>query len=164
MLFFWIIWGIALVIVLAYGVVILFGAPYLPTMAKDRRAALDMLALKKGQLLIDLGSGDGGLLVEAGNRGLRAIGYEINPILVLISWARTLRFGRRVGVRWGNFWRADIADADGIFVFLLDRFMPRLDKKLATEVKPGIKLVSHAFKIPGRQPQVKKGALFLYQY
>jgi SAM-dependent methyltransferase len=164
MLLFWVIWGTALLIVLAYGVVVLFGAPYLPTMSADRKNALDLLDLKKGQLLIDLGSGDGGLLVEAGKRGLRAIGYEINPFLLIVSWARTVRFGRRVKVRWGNFWRADISEADGIFVFLLDRFMSKLDRKITKEAKRHVKLVSHAFKIPGRRPAAKKGALFLYKY
>jgi SAM-dependent methyltransferase len=164
MIIFWLVWGVGVLIVLAYGSVILFGAPYLPTMAKDRKAALGLLNLKKGQLLIDLGSGDGGLLVEAGKRGLHVMGYEINPFLLVISWVRTLRFGRRVRVRWGNFWRADISQADGIFVFLLDRFMGRLDNKIAKEGKPGVRLVSHAFKIPKRTPKAKKGALFLYRY
>jgi SAM-dependent methyltransferase len=163
-IFFWVVWAAALLIVLAYGFVILFGAPYLPTMAADRRAALKLLDLKKGQLLLDLGSGDGGMLVEAGKLGLRAIGYEINPFLFIISWARTLRYGRQVRVRLGNFWHADISGADAVFVFLLDRFMKKLDDKITAEAKPGIKLVSHAFKIPGRKPTAKKGALFLYRY
>jgi SAM-dependent methyltransferase len=164
MIFFWIIWGMALLIVLAYGVVILVGAPYLPTMANDRKAALELLNLKKGQLLIDLGCGDGGMLVEAGKYGLRAIGYEINPFLYLIAWLRTLKFGSRVKVRFGNFWRADISLADGLFVFLIDRFMSKLDQKLKKEAKPGLKLVSHAFKIPGRNAKSNKDAMFLYKY
>jgi len=164
MLFFWIIWLVALAIILAYGFVILFGAPYLPTMARDRKTALELLGLKKGQLVIDLGCGDGGFLVDAGSRGLLAIGYEINPILFLIAWARTLRFGKQVRVRWGNFWRADISRADGIFVFLLDKFMIRLDAKISAEGKRGVRLVSHAFKIPSRQALARKGAFFLYKY
>lgn len=164
MVVFWAVWLLALTVILAYGVVILFGAPYLPTRAQDRRAAIKLLNLKRGDLLIDLGSGDGGLLVEAGKQGLRAIGYEINPFLLVISWFRILRFDGRVRVRWGNFWRADISQADGIFVFLLDRFMRKLDAKISAEAKPHVKLVSHAFKIPGRRPAAKKGALLLYEY
>jgi hypothetical protein len=162
--FFWAVWLIAVVMVLTFGAVILIGAPYVPTMTAQRRDALELLNLKKGQLLVDLGSGDGSLLVEAGKRDLYAIGYEINPFLVLISRARTLRFGRRVKTKWRNFWQADISQADGVFVFLLDRFMKRLDAKMAAEAKLGTKLVSHAFKIPGRRPSAKKGALILYKY
>lgn len=162
--FFWVIWGGALVLILAYGLVIFFGAPYLPTRRSDRKLALDMLDLKEGQLLVDLGAGDGSVLVEAGERGLLAIGYEINPFLVLIARFRTLRFGRRVSVKWANFWRADISQADGVFVFLLDRFMGRLDDKIKAEAKPQLKLVSHAFKIPGRRPAKKIGAMLLYKY
>jgi len=151
--------------VLVFGAVILIGAPYMPTMATARREALDLLNLEKGQLLVDLGSGDGAMLIEAARRGLRVVGYEINPFLVLISWFRTRPYRKQVKIRWANFWWADLLDADGIFVFLIDGHMQRLDdfiKKQAT--KKTIKLASHAFQIPGRVSAAKKGAVFLYRY
>src|SRR3990167_4404984 len=149
---FWAVWSLAVLLILAYGFVIPFGAPFLPTMKKDREAALDLLDLKPGQLFIDLGSGDGSLLMLAAQKGLRAEGYEINPFLWLYSWLRTRRYGRRVKVRLKSFWRADLNEADGVFVFLITKHMKRLAKliNLRSGGKP-LKIVSHAFKIPGKK-------------
>ena len=162
---FWAVWSLAVLLILAYGFVIPFGAPFLPTMKKDREAALDLLDLKPGQLFIDLGSGDGSLLVLAAKRGLRAEGYEINPFLWLYSWLRTRRYGRRVKVKLKCFWRADLNKADGVFVFLITKHMERLAKLInSRSSRKSLKVVSHAFEIPGRKPSQKVGALFLYIY
>lgn len=139
------------------------GAPYLPTVKKTRQDALNLLALKPGQVVVDLGSGDGSLLIEAAERGLKAVGYEINPFLWLISWLRTRRHGRRVRVKFKSFWRADLSEADGVFVFLITHRMSQLDGFLKTVGRP-FRVVSHAFEIPGKKPLTKRGALFLYIY
>lgn len=144
--------------------IITWGAPYVPTLKTQRTQALDLLDLKKGQTLMELGSGDGSLLIEAAERGWRAIGYEFNLILVLISRFRSRRYGKQVKVVWGNFWKADIAPADGIFVFQIDYAMKRLESKILAEKTGRLKLVSHAFEIPGRRPKVKRGALILYEF
>jgi 16S rRNA A1518/A1519 N6-dimethyltransferase RsmA/KsgA/DIM1 with predicted DNA glycosylase/AP lyase activity len=145
--------------------VILFGAPYVPTMAEQRKNALDLLDLKKGQTVYELGSGDGSLLLEAAERGWRAVGYELNPILVLVSRWRARRYGNSVKIVWSNFWKADFSDADAIFVFQMDRSMKNLEAKIKKEVgdRP-FKVASHAFKIPGKKPAKKSGAVLLYQY
>ena len=170
--FFWAVWFLAVALVLAYGFVIPFGAPFLPTMKKQRQAALDLLDLKPGQVFVDLGSGDGSLLVLAAQHDLKAVGYEINPFLWAYSWLRTRRFGRRVRVKFKSFWRADLSQADGVFVFLITHHMERFDKYLKQQAtlrlgsgqeKP-LRVVSHAFKIPGQTHAKKLGALFLYIY
>lgn len=169
-------WGYAwisiVILVLAYGFVILFGAPFLPTMKKQRIAALDLLDLKPGQVFVDLGSGSGSLLVLAAERGFRAVGYEINPILWLYSRLRTRRYGRQVSIKLSSFWRADLSRADGVFVFLITHHMERLNLflnqqtalRLRSGQKKPLRLVSHAFEIPGQKHSKKSGALFLYIY
>lgn len=163
MIFFWVVWALAVVLVLSFGAVLLVGAPYMPTLKKSCQQALDLLDLKAGQTLVELGSGDGVMLKLAAERGLKAVGYELNPFLVIISRLRTLRYRRQVKIRWRNFWKADLSRADGVFVFLLDRFMPELDQKIQKE-NPRLRLVSHAFKIPGKKAVRKSGALYLYIY
>ena len=134
-------------------------------MKKQRQDALDLLGLKPGQVYVDLGSGDGGLLVQAAQRDLRVIGYEINPFLWFYSWLRTRGYGRQVRVKFQSFWRADLSAADGVFVFLITHRMPRLDNLLkSSNAKRPLKVVSHAFKIPGQKALKKSGALFLYIY
>jgi precorrin-6B methylase 2 len=98
------IWILLLIIILAFQFVVLFlGAPYVPTLHKQREIALDLLKLKPGQTLIDLGCGDGAMLIEAAKRGIKVVGYEINPLLVFIAWARTRRYSKNVKIIRGNF-------------------------------------------------------------
>jgi len=155
--------GGLLVVVALFCFVVLFGAPYLPTFRRQAEQALDMLELKKGQTLYELGCGDGKVLLLAAQRGYKVVGYELNPILAAISWLRTRRHGRQVRVVWGNFWWADLSRADGVFVFLLHRYMKKLDRKLTKTKKP-IRLVSYAFKIPGKKPVKVKRGLYRYDY
>lgn len=165
MIIFWAVWLLAFTMVLTFGAVLLVGAPYVPTLREARTDALELLALKPGQVLYELGSGDGSLLIEAAQRDLKVVGYELNPFLVVIAWLRTRRYRRQISIKWGNFWRADFAKADGVFVFLLDRYMERLDNLLKNAAgSKDIRLVSHAFKIPGKKPLKKKGAMRLYTY
>lgn len=156
-------WLFGAVLILSFGGVLLVGAPYMPTIDKAGKQALDLLALRSGQTLYELGCGDGRMLGLAAQRGLKAVGYELNPFLVLIAKLRTWRYRRQVRVVWGNFWKADLGHADGVFVFLLDRFMPKLDAKLTNQNRH-LKLVSHAFKIPGKKAAKTVGAMFLYEY
>jgi SAM-dependent methyltransferase len=162
--FCWVVWGLAMLLFFAYGFVLLFGAPYFPSLKPHMKAALDLLELKKGQLVYDLGCGDGRFLKAAARQGIKSIGYELNPFVFAYAWLTTRRYRKLVKVRWGNFWKADISKADAVFVFLLDKYMPQLDDKLSREGRKGLKLASHTFKIPGRKTSAQKYGVFLYKY
>ncbi len=162
--FFWIVWGIAILLIFAYGFVLLFGAPYFPSLKPHIKAALDLFELKEGQVVYDLGCGDGRFLKAAAKHGLKAVGYELNPFMFVYSWLTTRRYGRQVKVRFGNFWNADLSEADAIFVFLLDKYMPKLDEKIKQSAKKRVKLASHTFKIPGKKPARVKYGVYLYKY
>lgn len=154
-----------MILVVCFGLILLFGAPYLPTRKKHCLDALKLLELPQGAIFFELGCGDGTMLVLAAQKGLKVVGYELNPILWFVSWVRTRRYGRQVKVVWGNFWRADLEKADGIYVFLIDHFMEKLDGKLSSiAAKKTVKVVSFAFAIPGQKPVRKKDGLFLYHY
>jgi hypothetical protein len=155
--------GLLLVVFVAFVFVIAFGAPYLPTLSPQVTTALDLIDLKPGETLLELGSGDGRILVAAAERGLNAIGYELNPLLVAYSWLRTRKYEGRVRVVWGNFWRKPLPPAEGIFTFLLNRYMTKLEAKILQE-NPKTKLVSFAFQIPGRTPAKTKNGIFLYTF
>ncbi len=150
--------------VLLFAFVLLVGAPYLPTRKTQAQTALDLLDLRPGQTLYELGCGDGRVLKQAAARGLQVVGYELNPLLALVAWLYTWRYRRQIRIVCSNFWRADLSQADGVFVFLLDRFMVQLDRKIKTETKKPIKLASFAFKVPGKKAVKTKDGIFLYQY
>jgi len=153
--------GVLLVVLLAFGGVLLRGAPYVPTLDRQARAALELLNLKPGQTLLELGSGDGKVLVLAARAGLTVVGVELNPFLVAVSWLRTWHYRKQVRIIWGDMWRVHWPECDGVFTFLLDRFMPKLDTRMQKVKKP---LVSFAFKIPGRTPDAERAGVFLYRY
>ncbi len=162
--FFWLVWGAAILLIFAYGFVLLFGAPYFPSLKPHMKAALELLDLKKGQVVYDLGCGDGRFLKAAAQQGLKSVGYELNPFVFGYAWLTTRRHRKLIKVRWGNFWKADISKADAVFVFLLDKYMGQLDAKLQKEAKKGLKLASHTFKIPGKPIIAQKYGVFLYKY
>lgn len=153
------------VVILLFGFVVLFGAPYLPTLKKQTEIALDLLEVKKGMRILELGSGDGSVALAAAKRGAIVIGYELNPILVLVSRLRCYKYRKQVSIQFGNFWQKSWPPTDGIFVFLLDKYMIRLDNKVIQEYSGNkVKLVSFAFEIPNKKPSKKKGGMFLYRY
>lgn len=156
---------IALWLILIFGFVVLFGAPYLPTLHKQKQAGLELLDLEPGQTLIELGSGDGRVLKAAAEKGLKVIGYELNPLLVLVSYIRTFKYRQYVRINWANFWWHTWPRTDGIYVFLLDRYMEKLNKKIIHNY-PGkkVKLVSVAFKIPEKEILEERNGVFLYEY
>ncbi len=155
--------GILFFVIACFGYVLLKGAPYLPTLNKQVEEALDMLKLEKGDRLLELGCGDGKVLIAAAERGYKVVGYELNPILAIVAWYRTRHY-KNVTVVWGNFWNKKWPKSDAIFVFLLKRYMTKLDTKSVQECRQPVKLISFAFEIPGRVPKAKKHGLFLYHY
>lgn len=161
-------WNLALifcgVIFIAFTFVVLFGAPFLPTLKARVPEALDLAKLKPGQTLIELGSGDGRVLKAAAERGAKAVGYELNPLLVIYSKILTIRYRKNVKVVWGNYWHKKWPAADVMFVFLLQPYMEKLHKRIIQEYPKGIDLVSFAFTIPTKQPAKEQNGLYLYRY
>lgn len=152
------------VLVICFGGVLLVGAPYLPTLSPQVRAALALADLKAGDTMLELGCGDGKVLLAAAKQGINVVGYELNPLLVLVAWLRTRRYHRQVKIIWGDFWRQPWPPAEAIFTFLLPKYMPKLDKKVMQYSHHPVKLVSFAFIIPGRQPTRQKAGVYLYRY
>ena len=150
----------------AFFLVVLRGAPYVPTHRPAVKRALDILDLPPGSTIVDLGSGDGVVLKMAAERGYRAVGYEINPILCGISYLRCWKYRRQVTIRWRDFWLARMpGDVDAVFVFLAGAYLRRLHRKLGQEHKRPLRVVSYGFLIPGAGDPLKSvEALHLYEY
>jgi SAM-dependent methyltransferase len=156
--------ALVIFIVFCFSFVLLFGAPYLPTLKKQQLLALQMLNLKPGQLLIEPGCGDGSLLKRAAKMGIHGVGYELNPIMFLMAKLITFRYRHTIKIKFGDFWHFDWPEADGIYVFMLQKYMHKLDNKVIQSKMKNVKVVSYAFKIPGKKATQNKGALYLYKY
>jgi 16S rRNA A1518/A1519 N6-dimethyltransferase RsmA/KsgA/DIM1 with predicted DNA glycosylase/AP lyase activity len=142
----------------------ILGAPYVPTLKQSGDDLLDMVDLEPGATIIDLGSGDGAFALQAAQRGYKVIGYEINPILVVIARLRTLKYRKQVTIYLRDFWRVELPKADAIYVFLIDRYMQKLGEKLSAEVTTPTLVVSHVFKIPGKTPIRENQNASVYQF
>ena len=140
------------------------GAPYLPTLTPQVTAALKLADLKPGQMLLELGCGDGKVVLAAAKQGIRVIGYELNPFLAAVAWLRTRRYRKLVTIKCQNFWQGYWPATDAIFVFLLPKYMTKLDKKVIQECGEGVKVVSFAFTIPGKAKTKQLDGVFLYRY
>jgi hypothetical protein len=161
---FWILFFL-IIIVIFFGLVVFFGPPYLPTTKKQIDTAIKLLALEKGQTLLELGSGDGRVVLAAAKQGLKVIGIELNPLLVILSYFVTFRYRSQVRLIWGSYWGPPWPRADAVFTFMLPRYMTKLDKRMQ-QWRPSEKtrLASFAFVIPDKEPVKVKDGVYLYEY
>ncbi len=155
---------IFLMVLACFGAVLLFGAPYLPTLTPQVSPALKLAELKAGDTLLELGCGDGKILIAAAKQGINSVGYELNPIMAAVAWARTRKYRKNVKIIWGDFWKIAWPPAGAIFVFLLPKYMEKLDTKVIQYSTKPVKLISFAFKIPGKKHDAFQNGLYVYEY
>ncbi len=173
---------IVIAIILCFSLVVFVGPPYLPTLSKQVTVALDMLDMKPGDTMIELGCGDGKVLIAAAQRGWNVVGIELNPILVFVCRMRTWKYRKQVRVVLGNYWNTDswppAKNTQGIFGFVLPKYMLKLDACISgwrsvahTAKKSGkyqavhdIRLASFAFAIPDKKVVREQDGVFLYTY
>ena len=141
------------------------GAPFVPTHSDRVSTMVKLAEIRPGEQALDLGSGDGRLVMAMARAGAIAHGYEINPLLVWWSRYRIYKAGLsgRAFVHWGNFWTKNFADFDVITVFGIGRIMGELEAKLRQELAPGARVISYVFAFPTWRPVLKDGAIFVYR-
>lgn len=161
--------AVIVVFVLLFGLTVFRGAPYVPSKRRDIKKAFDELyKLGRNDVLVDVGSGDGIVLREAASRGARATGYEINPVLVVLSRWLSRRF-QSVTVRLADFWLTDFPDEVTIvYAFGESRDIERIARKVQAEAarlgRP-LFFMSYGFSLKdGSSLQRKAGAHFLYRF
>jgi predicted RNA methylase len=124
---------------------------------------MSLARIKAGEVLYDLGSGDGRVLFAAQALGARTIGYEINPFLYWYTRLRiALKQTAHVTVKRENFWDAPLRDANVVTVYLVPHLMERLKKKLQEETQPGTRVISAVYPFPDWEPLEQDGSVFLY--
>lgn len=127
------IWLIIGVVVLVFGFVVLFGAPYVPSQRRYVKHLFDHIHLGRDDVLVDLGSGDGLVLRAARRYGARAIGYELNPLLAVVSRLVSLGDGG-VTIKLANAWHSRFPDDVSIvYIFSVGRDEARLLKTVRRE-------------------------------
>jgi hypothetical protein len=122
-------------------------APYVQTVQDDVELMLDLAGVGPGDYLIDLGSGDGRIVIGAAARGAMGLGVELDSDLVALSQrlARARGVAERAAFIEGDIFAADIADATIVTLYLMPEVNLRLRPKLLSELSPGTRVVSNSF-------------------
>lgn len=127
-------------------------APYVPTPEAIVDAMLTLAKVGPGDYVIDLGSGDGRLVIDAVTRhGARGgFGVDIDPALVQRANANAQKAGvaDRVRFEQRDLFVTDVSAASVVTVYLLPSAMARLEKKLQAELAPGTRVVTHDYPFP----------------
>lgn len=148
----------------------ILGAPFVPIDEVVLKKMIALLQVRPGEKAADLGSGDGRVVIELTRAGARSEGYEINPFLVFASrkniknaeQALQLHSGQAI-IHWKDFWKQDLSPFQAITLFGMPHMMKRLQEKLARELKPGARIVSHQFMFPDWPITKQESQLYLYR-
>jgi ribosomal protein L11 methylase PrmA len=143
--------------------------PYVPTPPPVVDAMLRLAKVKRGDVLYDLGSGDGRIVITAAKRyGVRGTGVDIDPQRIKEANANARRAGVAGRVRFVNedLFQIDFSDATVVTLYLLPRLNLQLRPRLINELRPGTRIVSHGFDMgdwkPDRVIEVGTSTLYLW--
>lgn len=130
--------------------------PFYPSPFDVVKLMVNIAEPKKGQILVDLGCGDGRILAEAAsNYECSVIGVEANPTLANYAYNRLLEKGiKNFRIVKGDLFKFDIRSADIITLYLTHDALKVLKPKFELYAKPGAKFVVHDFPVPGWRPLV----------
>lgn len=157
---------IVLVLTSGFLYAVFFGAPFVPAFSQDLDGLLELAGVGEGTEFVDLGSGNGKVLVAAAKRGAVVTGYEINFVLWLVSLWRLRKFqssdhSARVYLR--SMWQADLSRADVVFMYLHTNWMDKMQSKLVSEAKRGSRVVSYVFTFSGLKQIHKTRNAHIYE-
>lgn len=133
----------------------IIGAGFQPTSRKLVKQMLNMAEVGPDDIVYDLGSGDGRIVIDAVKKyNAKAVGLEADPSRVF--WSRLVitlsGIGKRAKIVWGNFFNQNINEATVVTLFLSDTANQKLKSKFLEELKPGTRIVSYVWKFRGWEP------------
>lgn len=144
------------------------GAQYVVIDRKNLRYMLKLAQLKagSGQLVADLGSGSGEIVIAAAQAGaLQVVGFEINPLLVWQSRRAVQKQGlnHHTEIRWADVRRVDLSKFDVVFIYGTGRLMRDLEPKLRRELRPGTVVVAKYFEFADWPAEQQLGEVRRYR-
>jgi SAM-dependent methyltransferase len=129
---------------------------YYPTPPETVAEMLRLAEIRKGDVLYDLGSGDGRIPIAAAREyGVRAVGIEIDPKLVVKAEenARAAKVTSLVSFRAADMFRTNLSEANVVTLYLSEKLNVLLRPKLLRELRPGSRIVSHDFRMGDWKPE-----------
>ena len=137
--------------------------PFVPSGKKRRDIMLKIANLKPTDVVYELGFGSGSLTFEASKVASRAIGYEIS--IPLVCWGKLVKWLTRskAEIHFGSIWKQNYRDADVLFCYLMPNSMQRIYKEIWPTLRPGTRVITHAFRIHDKEPVAQEDHVYVYQ-
>jgi cyclopropane fatty-acyl-phospholipid synthase-like methyltransferase len=143
-----------------------FDAPYRATPMAAVERMLDLAGVGPGTRLLDLGSGDGRIVIAAARRGADARGIDIDPDRVAEARAAARAAGVEAHFEQGDMFAADLAAVDVVTLFLLTHVNGWLETRLRRALEPGARVVGFAFPMadwaPAAEESHGRDAIYLW--
>lgn len=156
------IWFVATAVIASFGLGAFWGAPWVPAFRADLDELFDLASVKKGTRFVDLGCGDGKVLLAAARRGARVVGFEINPLLWLIAKLRLLPYGKHAKVYLRSYWTVDIGQFDVVYMYLIHHYMEKMRRQLSRQLAKDSVVISYMFAFEAVEPRQTTRNSFVY--
>ncbi len=150
----------------SFLVMIHFKGAYHAASSDERvQRILKLATIKKGQKILDLGSGDGKVVLALAQKGAQVEGFEIHPLMVWKSRQLLKKYNvqQKATIHMTNFWNEELSEYDTIVVYGIGYMMKRLEEKIIREAEKGTKIISVYFTFPTLKPKKKIKDVYLYQ-
>lgn len=139
--------------------------PYVPSSMATVRLMIESARIQEGEKILDIGSGDGRIVVACAQKGAFAYGCEINPLLVAISRLiiRIKGLQKNATIEQKDLYKMDFGEYDVIMTYCLPKTLSDLEEKLYRELRPGGRIVCNTFRFKQWTPVTKNGKVYLYE-
>jgi hypothetical protein len=154
-----------LIIHFFYTIIAIFkGAAFIPCPKEALNNLIKITDFNESDTLIDLGSGDGRILIKASKAGAgKCIGIELNPLLVIYSKLKVLFLGlKNIQIKRADIWKTDLSKANIITLYFVPIKMSRLIEKINKEMPSGSKIISYKYKLDDLEFEKEIDGLYLY--
>jgi cyclopropane fatty-acyl-phospholipid synthase-like methyltransferase len=158
-------WGCLRLNIFIFNFMFVRDVPFVPSSWERLDSMVELADAKPGEKSIDLGSGDGRVVIALAKLGVMAFGYEVDPELVkkALNNIKEANLDGNAFIICTNYWEENLSEYDLITIYGITSIMPRLEEKLKKELKPGARVVSNFFTFPSWDPAVEKGDVYVYQ-
>ncbi len=140
---------------------------FIPSADNQLEIMLNIAKIKPNAKLLDLGSGDGKVVIALAQHfpQSRIIGVELNPFLARSSRKAVseLRLSKQITIIQQSFWQTDLRPFDVVFLYGTSYIMEKLEKKVQQEMRPNTQFVSNTFQFPNLKPVKIKDQVRLYK-
>lgn len=160
------LWAVGVALFISFGLIVLRGAPYVPTHRSQLRSVFKEYGLSDDDMLVDLGAGDGVVLEIAEEQGASSVGYELNPWLWLIMKYR-FRNSRLAHPVLADYQRVKALPPGTtvVYAFTTSMSISSIERCLKRwQQTSSFRFISYGFELSSYQPYRHSGPMHLYDF